>query len=294
MSVRSRAAGTRARAKAYAERVEAIAPGSRHASTRSSDRRPGQRDRRRAHGRLARLPALHLAAAVRARDRRRASASRPTPRTRRRRARHGRSGSRGVIASSVAEASRGTSRWYAIAIGIPILIWASRGLLRALVVVHRLVWGDPRHVVPKATLLSTFRFLGMFVLYFLLRELASNVGAWTGSFVLKTLVGLVSMFGWWLLVSLQLPHAGHLVAGARPGRDPRGGRARAALGRRHLPDRHPRGQQPEHVRGARRRGRAAVRRSSSSAGSWSPRRSSTRRSGTAGAGPTERDRCCRD
>ena len=90
----------------------------------------------------------------------------------------------------------------------PILIWASRGLLRALVVVHRLVWGDPRHVVPKATLLSTFRFLGMFLLYFLLRELASNVGAWTGSFVLKTLVGLVSMFGWWLLVSLQLPHRG--------------------------------------------------------------------------------------
>jgi uncharacterized BrkB/YihY/UPF0761 family membrane protein len=40
------------------------------------------------------------------------------------------------------------------------------------------------------------------------RELASNVGTWTGSFVLKTLVGLVSMFGWWLLVSLQLPHRG--------------------------------------------------------------------------------------
>ena len=207
MSVRSRAADTRARAKAYAERVEASrqAHGSVDAAFRIFDR-----DSEIGGGLMAGSLAYRLfiwllpfalvivggiGFAAGAADETPASAARSL-------------GLRGVIASSVAEASRGTSRWYAIAIGIPILIWASRGLLRALVVVHRLVWGDPRHVVPKATLVSTLRFLGMFLLYVLLRELASNVGTWTGSYVLKALVGLVSMFGWWLLVSLQLPHRG--------------------------------------------------------------------------------------
>ena len=40
-------------------------------------------------------------------------------------------------------------------IGIPLLLWATRSLLKAVVVVHRLVWGDPRRTVPKPTLAAT-------------------------------------------------------------------------------------------------------------------------------------------
>jgi uncharacterized BrkB/YihY/UPF0761 family membrane protein len=115
-------------------------------------------------------------------------------------------GLRGVVSKSVAEASQTSSRWYAILIGIPILLWATRGLLRALVVIHRLVWGDPRGVTQKATPGRTLRFLVLVLLYFPIRELAAHVESWSGSPVLKTVVGLAGVFGWWLLCSLRLPH----------------------------------------------------------------------------------------
>jgi membrane protein len=115
-------------------------------------------------------------------------------------------GLRGVVSHSVAQAAQGSSRWYAILIGIPILVWATRNLLRAVVVVHRLVWGDERNVGQKATLAATLRFLVLFLGYFLVRELAVHVGTWTGSYALRTVVGLAGIFAWWLLVSLRLPH----------------------------------------------------------------------------------------
>ena len=90
-------------------------------------------------------------------------------------------GLRGVVSKSIAEASQTSSRWYAILIGIPILLWATRGLLRALVVVHRLVWGDPRGVTQKATPGRTLRFLVLVLLYFPIRELAAHVESWSGS-----------------------------------------------------------------------------------------------------------------
>jgi uncharacterized BrkB/YihY/UPF0761 family membrane protein len=124
----------------------------------------------------------------------------------------------GIVANSVADATRGTARWYALAIGIPILLWASRSLLKAVILVHRLVWSEPRRTVAKPTLGATVRFLGFLVLYFAVRELARWVGVWTGSIALKTLTGVVGVFLWWLLVSLRLPHRGsswrYLVPGA--------------------------------------------------------------------------------
>jgi uncharacterized BrkB/YihY/UPF0761 family membrane protein len=115
-------------------------------------------------------------------------------------------GLQGLVSQSVADASRGSSRWYALLIGVPVLVWATRSLLKALVIVHRLVWGDPRRVVPRPTLGRAFELLVFLVGYFAVLELARAVGAWTGIGVLTALVGLVGFSAWWLLVSLRLPH----------------------------------------------------------------------------------------
>ena len=124
----------------------------------------------------------------------------------------------GIVANSVAHATNGTARWYALLIGIPILLWASRSLLKALIVVHRLVWGDLRRSVPKPTLVSTLLLLSFLVLYFVIRELARWVGLWTGSVSLRILTGLILVALWWLVVSVRLPHRGSrwldLVPGA--------------------------------------------------------------------------------
>jgi membrane protein len=112
----------------------------------------------------------------------------------------------GIVAHSVAEASRGSSRWYALAIGIPVLLWATRSLLRALLVVHRLVWGDLRQVVPKPKAGATLRLLGLLIAYFAVRELARWIGSSTGSVVLSVLVGFAGVFAWWLVLSWRLPH----------------------------------------------------------------------------------------
>jgi uncharacterized BrkB/YihY/UPF0761 family membrane protein len=117
-------------------------------------------------------------------------------------------GLQGIVSNSVAQASQGSSRWYALLIGIPILVWASRGLLKALIVVHRLIWGDRRHEVPKPNVGATLRILLLMGVYFAIREGARAVEAWSGSFLLSTVFGVVLVFGWWLVVSLRLPHHG--------------------------------------------------------------------------------------
>ena len=117
-------------------------------------------------------------------------------------------GLQGVVASSVAQAARGSSRWYALLIGIPILLWATRALLKAIVVVHRLVWGDLRRTVPRPTVGATFLFLAMLVAYFAIFELARAVGSWTGSVALRLLVTFLGLVGWWLVLSMRLPHRG--------------------------------------------------------------------------------------
>ena len=117
-------------------------------------------------------------------------------------------GLQGVVASSVAEAARSSSRWYALLIGVPILLWATRSLLKAVVVVHRLVWGDLRRAVPKPTAGATLLFLAMLVGYFVIFELARAVRSWTGSVPLGILAGFLGIFAWWLVLSSRLPHRG--------------------------------------------------------------------------------------
>ena len=115
-------------------------------------------------------------------------------------------GLRGLVAKSVTESSQSSSRWYALVIGIPVLIWATRNLLRALVVVHRLVWGDARGLAQKVTIRATGRFLVLVLAYFVILELARYAGSWTGSYIVRVAVAFAGLFGWWLVVSLRLPH----------------------------------------------------------------------------------------
>lgn len=112
----------------------------------------------------------------------------------------------GLASNSVAEAAQGSSRWYALLIGIPILLWATRNLLRALIVVHRLVWGDPRRAVPRATLVATLRLLGLLVAYFAVQEVARAVESEPGTVVLRWLISLLATVAGWLLISIRLPH----------------------------------------------------------------------------------------
>ncbi|HEY7206657.1 MAG TPA: YhjD/YihY/BrkB family envelope integrity protein [Gaiellaceae bacterium] len=117
-------------------------------------------------------------------------------------------GLQGIVSKSIAEASRGSSRWYALVIGIPLLVWATRSLLKALVVVHRLVWGEATRAVAKATIGRTLLFLLLLVVYFTVFELARALAGWTGIRLLSVLVSLVGFAAWWLLVSMRLPHRG--------------------------------------------------------------------------------------
>ena len=127
-------------------------------------------------------------------------------------------GLHGVVASSVAQAAHGSSRWYALLIGVPVLLWATRNLLKTLVVVHRLVWSEPRRTVRKPSVSATLWFLLLLVAFFALNQLARSVGSWTGSVTLRILVGFVAIGGWWLVISMRLPHRGvpwlELVPGA--------------------------------------------------------------------------------
>lgn len=116
-------------------------------------------------------------------------------------------GLEGLITSSIANAANSPNRWYALLIGIPVLIWATRSLLRALIGAHRLVWTDVRAAAPKPTLVASLRFLVFLLSFGVVSAAASSLRASSGvAGVLATLVALVPYAGLWLLISVRLPH----------------------------------------------------------------------------------------
>lgn len=123
----------------------------------------------------------------------------------------------GVIASSVSQASDGEGRWYALLIGIPILLYVTATLLRTLAGVHRLAWGLPargRSASPWAVL----GFLG--VLLLLLAFTAVARGLREGSFVagiVATVLVVVVYFAAWLALAAWLPHRDAPLAALVPG-----------------------------------------------------------------------------
>jgi len=113
----------------------------------------------------------------------------------------------GLVSSSVSAAAKGDARWYALIVGIPLLLYVTRGLLRALIGAHRLAWTDLRATAPRPTATATLRVLGLILCIFLVTVLAAAARAhalWLG-----VVVSLLLVFPYaaiWLLISLQLPH----------------------------------------------------------------------------------------
>jgi len=113
----------------------------------------------------------------------------------------------GVVSSSIADAANSPARWYALLVGIPILIYTTRSVLRTLIVVHRLVWADVRAAVPKPKLGATLQLLTAFIGFFVIAALASLVRASSvgGGLVVMLLIPL-PFAALWLLISMRLPH----------------------------------------------------------------------------------------
>ena len=124
----------------------------------------------------------------------------------------------GLVSNSVASAAKSPNRWYALLIGIPLLLWATRSVLRALVVAHRLVWTEVRGSVPKVKVKAVLRFLVLILLLFAFTALASEVRSRTpGPGLIVTLAILVPYGVLWLLISMQLPHRGARWTALVPG-----------------------------------------------------------------------------
>jgi len=116
-------------------------------------------------------------------------------------------GVEGLISSSIANAADSPNRWYALLIGVPVLVWATRSVLRVLIGAHRLIWTDDRGRAPKPRIVAALRLLVLFLCFGVVSAAASAVRAWSptpGLFV--TLIALVFYAGLWLLVTLRLPH----------------------------------------------------------------------------------------
>ena len=116
-------------------------------------------------------------------------------------------GLEGLISNSISNAANSPNRWYALLIGIPVLIWATRSVLRVLIGAHRLVWTDDRTTAPKPNLVPTLRLLGVLLCFGVISALASAARAWSaGPGVLATVLALVPYAGLWLLVTVRLSH----------------------------------------------------------------------------------------
>jgi uncharacterized BrkB/YihY/UPF0761 family membrane protein len=116
----------------------------------------------------------------------------------------------GLVTSSIAGAAESSNRWYALAIGIPLLLYVTRSVLRVLIGAHRIIWHDLRSAVPKPTISASAKLLGLLLMFFLAFGLATAVGVRTTGFVgaLVTVVMTLPYAGVWLLISKGLPHRG--------------------------------------------------------------------------------------
>jgi uncharacterized BrkB/YihY/UPF0761 family membrane protein len=113
----------------------------------------------------------------------------------------------GIVSSSLDSASKSHSPWYALIVGLPILLYATRSVLRVLIGTHRLAWGEAQGARPKPTFLDGAKLLAVFIAYFVL----AGFSAWARAHsptagLVATIVVIVGFTGLWLWTSTRLPH----------------------------------------------------------------------------------------
>jgi uncharacterized BrkB/YihY/UPF0761 family membrane protein len=113
----------------------------------------------------------------------------------------------GLVTGSIASAAESPTRWYALLIGIPLLVWATRSLLRALIAAHRLVWVDIAARGQKPKLRPTLERLGLLLGFFLVSGVAAAVRERSfAAGLVATVLALVLYVGLWFVASIHLPH----------------------------------------------------------------------------------------
>jgi uncharacterized BrkB/YihY/UPF0761 family membrane protein len=113
----------------------------------------------------------------------------------------------GIVSSSLQSASHGHSAWYALIIGVPILLYATRSVLRVLIGTHRLAWGVVRDARPKPTYIDAAKLLGILIAFFALAGFAGWARTHShAAGLVATIVVVAGFTGLWLWTSIQLPH----------------------------------------------------------------------------------------
>ena len=112
-----------------------------------------------------------------------------------------------IVTSSIANSAESPSRSYALLVGIPILLVATRSLLRTLLVAHRLIWTDVRTGARKPTASLTLQLTVVLTAYLTTTTLTATAGhASLVGRVLSLVVVGIPYGALWLLVAMRLPH----------------------------------------------------------------------------------------
>jgi uncharacterized BrkB/YihY/UPF0761 family membrane protein len=113
----------------------------------------------------------------------------------------------GLVSNSISSTANGSARWYALLVGIPILIFATRSVLRVMIGIHRLVWTDVRTRAPRPTFGASLLLLAAIVAIFTVSALASALRARSPLWgIVVTIAVVVPYAAIWLYVSFRLPH----------------------------------------------------------------------------------------
>jgi uncharacterized BrkB/YihY/UPF0761 family membrane protein len=123
----------------------------------------------------------------------------------------------GLVVHSVAVAATSNARWYALLIGVPILLYLTRSLLRTVVAVHRLAWGlEPRrgHLTSVNVMLFLLAVVAsLAVAAFVSASVEASAWFWLAVAPLAVLVRAAI----WLGLSRRLPGRNRRMSTLLPG-----------------------------------------------------------------------------
>ena len=123
----------------------------------------------------------------------------------------------GLVVHSVAAAASSNARWYPLALGIPILVYLTRSLLRSVVAVHRLAWGlEPRrgHLTSANVLLFLLAVVASLAVA---AFVSASVGTSPWFWVVDAPLAVIVRGAIWLGLSRRLPGRDRRMSTLLPG-----------------------------------------------------------------------------